>query len=116
MASETSICSAQCPKQGPTFTSEMCYMEDILYRGQRVVILKSVRNEDLRVLHQAHQGMVKSKQLACHLTYSPNIGKEIEDSFQMQRVSGGKEKSVQGTAETNIHSRESMGTCGNRLV
>ena len=56
-------------------------IDGILYKGQRIVIPKRMRAESLQVLHQAHQGIVKSKQLARDLIYWPGIGSQIEDTL-----------------------------------
>ncbi len=39
-----------------------------------------MRPAALKVIHTAHQGMVKSKQLARDLMYWPGINKQIEDT------------------------------------
>lgn len=61
------------------FQEELNVIDGILYKGQRVVIPISMRPEALKILHAAHQGMVKSKQLARDLLYWPGVNKQIED-------------------------------------
>ena len=61
------------------FQEEMNVVDKTLYKGQRVVIPRSMRSEALDILHAAHQGMVNTKKLARDLMYWPGINKQIED-------------------------------------
>ena len=65
----------------PYFDSkdELTVVNGIVYKGMRIVIPTTMRTEALKVLHTAHQGMVKTKQLARDLMYWPGINSQIED-------------------------------------
>ncbi len=54
-------------------------IDGMVFKGTRVVIPKVMRPEALKILHQAHQGIVKTKQLARDLLYWPGMNAEIED-------------------------------------
>ena len=54
-------------------------IDGILYKGQRIVIPVILRKSALNMLHTAHQGIVKTKQLARDLLYWPGINNQIED-------------------------------------
>lgn len=51
---------------------------DILFRGQRVVIPKTLQEEVLNELHATHLGITKMKQLARRYVYWKSIDKDIE--------------------------------------
>ena len=61
------------------FREELNIVDGIVYKGQRIVVPDSMRSEALKILHAAHQGIVKSKQLARDLMYWPGINSQIED-------------------------------------
>jgi hypothetical protein len=51
----------------------------IVFRGERIVVPKSMRSEMLKTIHSSHQGMVRSKQRARDLVYWPGMSKQIVD-------------------------------------
>lgn len=59
--------------------SELNVIDGIIYKGVRVVVPLEMRPTALKALHTAHQGIVKSKQLARDLMYWPGINGQIED-------------------------------------
>ena len=60
------------------FKEEMNVIDEIVLRAERVVIPCTMQKEILNILHESHQGMVKTKQLAKDLIYWPGINGEIE--------------------------------------
>ena len=62
------------------FRQELSIIDDVMHKGQRIVIPQNMRKEALLVLHTAHQGIVQSKQMARDLMYRPGIGSQIEDT------------------------------------
>ncbi|XP_044741936.1 uncharacterized protein K02A2.6-like [Chrysoperla carnea] len=54
------------------------FEEGILFKGQRVVIPKSLQKSTLRELHKTHVGITKMKQLARRFVYWKIIDKDIE--------------------------------------
>ncbi len=58
---------------------ELTTYNDVVYKGEIICIPKSIRPEMLRIIHQPHLGMVKSKQRARDLIYWPGMNKQIED-------------------------------------
>lgn len=61
------------------YHEDLSCIDGIVFKGQRVVVPKALRGSALQALHQAHQGIVKTKQLARDLLFWPGIGKQIED-------------------------------------
>ncbi len=61
------------------FREEISVTDGIVYRGDRVVIPEKMRQRMLDLVHQAHLGIVKSKQKANDVIYWPNINKQIKD-------------------------------------
>jgi hypothetical protein len=59
------------------FQEEMWSVEGILYKGERIVIPRKMRRRALDMLHESHQGIVKTKQLARDLIYWPGINKQV---------------------------------------
>ena len=58
---------------------ELAVVEDIVVKGDRVLIPAALRAEILRQLHTAHLGMEKTKQRARQVVFWPGMGKEIEE-------------------------------------
>ena len=40
---------------------ELCVLGKLVLRGSRIIILESLRGEVLRLAHEGHQGIVKTK-------------------------------------------------------
>jgi hypothetical protein len=51
----------------------------VVYKGERIVIPSSLREEMLKILHTSHTGMVKTKQRARDMIYWPGLNRQIED-------------------------------------
>ena len=68
-----------CVKPYFNFQDELSVLDGIVFRGQRVVVPDCMRSEALSKLHNAHQGIVRTKQLARDLLYWPGLSKQIED-------------------------------------
>jgi hypothetical protein len=58
---------------------DLCVIDGIIYKGQRIVVPAKMRKDALSMLHTGHQGIVKTKQLARDLIYWPGLNKEIEE-------------------------------------
>ncbi|XP_014679393.1 PREDICTED: uncharacterized protein K02A2.6-like [Priapulus caudatus] len=63
------------------FRDEMNIVDGVAFKGTRIVIPQTMRTTAIEMLHAAHQGMVKTKQLARDLLYWPGINKQIEDTI-----------------------------------
>jgi hypothetical protein len=61
------------------FRDELSIYEGILFKGDRVLIPKSMRSEILQLIHASHQGIVKSKRLARDILFWSGMNKQIED-------------------------------------
>ena len=51
----------------------------VVYKGERIVIPKSMRSELLTILHSPHLGIVKTKQRARDMIYWPGMNGQIEE-------------------------------------
>ena len=51
----------------------------IVYKGERIVIPKSLRTKLLGILHQSHMGIVKTKRRARDMIYWPGLNTQIEE-------------------------------------
>lgn len=58
---------------------EFSVQQNILLRGHRVVLPKTLRNRVLQELHLGHFGIVKTKALARSYCWWPNIDRDIEN-------------------------------------
>jgi len=63
---------------GKTYNSEFSLQDGVIFRGNRVYIPSSMREDVLMELHKTHMGITKMKQLARRYCYWPNIDKDIE--------------------------------------
>ncbi len=61
------------------FQEEMCEINGIVFKGERVVIPAKMQSEMLRLIHESHLGMVKCKKLARDIMFWPGMSKQIED-------------------------------------
>ena len=61
------------------FQEELRCIERIVFKGERIIILKAMRKHVLNVIHESHLAMVKCKQLARDIVYWSGINKEIEE-------------------------------------
>jgi hypothetical protein len=52
--------------------------DDLIFKGSRIVIPTTLRDDVLKGLHSAHLGTEKNKQRARMIVYWPGIGKDIE--------------------------------------
>lgn len=57
---------------------ELTVEDGILFKGKQLVIPEVLREEILKKLHIAHQGIEKTKQLAREAMYWPNMTRDIE--------------------------------------
>ena len=61
---------------------DLAVISDVLVKGDRIVIPKSLRKDVLSKLHNAHQGMSRSKHRARQTCYWPTMNMEIEKMIQ----------------------------------
>ena len=64
------------------YQSELSTYNGVVYRGNRVVVPKSMRPEMLKTLHSSHQGIVKTKQRARDVIFWPGMNKQIEETVK----------------------------------
>ncbi|XP_060559067.1 uncharacterized protein K02A2.6-like [Ruditapes philippinarum] len=71
--------------------NELSVHNNIVLRGNRIVIPQGLRPKVLQIAHETHQGIVKTKQMLREKIYWPGIDNEIEmlikTCFQCQLVS-----------------------------
>ena len=58
---------------------ELTTQEGLVFRGDRVVIPKSLRKQVLNELHAAHQGIVSTSRRARETVYWPHLNQELKD-------------------------------------
>ncbi len=63
-----------------TIRDELHIAEDLVFKGNKLVIPDSMRNEMLAKLHESHLGMEKCKSRARSIMYWPGISQDIEDT------------------------------------
>uniref|UniRef100_A0A8R1EKI3 RNA-directed DNA polymerase n=1 Tax=Caenorhabditis japonica TaxID=281687 RepID=A0A8R1EKI3_CAEJA len=61
---------------------QLSIVKDCLMLGDRVVIPTALRHRVLKMLHRAHPGMVRMKQLARSFVYWPSLDKDIESTVR----------------------------------
>ncbi|KAJ1525507.1 hypothetical protein ONE63_010315 [Megalurothrips usitatus] len=59
--------------------SDLTVANNLLYFKNRLVVPSELQNQVLHLLHEGHQGMVRSKALASQTVFWPGISKDIED-------------------------------------
>lgn len=58
---------------------ELSHMNDILFKGEKIIIPTSLRTEMLSRIHAGHMGMEKCKQRARDIIFWPGMNKQIEE-------------------------------------
>ena len=58
--------------------TELSVINDIVLRGTRIVVPKVLRERTLKIAHEGHQGIVKTKQLLRTKVWWPGIDREVE--------------------------------------
>ena len=64
-----------------TYKDELTVSDNVLLKGDRIVIPRKLQHEMLKVLHESHLGMVKTKQLAKESVFWPGMSSQIEDKI-----------------------------------
>ena len=62
-----------------TVKEDLSVINDIVFKGERIVLPKSLRSEMLNKIHTGHMGMEKCKERARMLFYWPHINMHIEN-------------------------------------
>ena len=66
-------------KPSYTFHDKITYCNGLLFRGNQVIIPKTLQPEMFKKIHASHQGIVKSKQRAKSVRFWPGMNSQIED-------------------------------------
>ena len=61
---------------------ELAVMGGVIYRGMRIVVPPSMRQEILELIHEAHLGIVKSKQQAREALYWLGMSSQVEEKIK----------------------------------
>lgn len=61
---------------------QLSVADGVIYKGLRIVIPPSLREQMLKLSHESHQGIVKCKQRAREVMYWPGMNSDIEAKIQ----------------------------------
>ena len=62
-----------------SFRHELAIEAGVVFKGRQILIPQTMQNDILHQLHQGHQGIVKTQQLARDSVYWPKINEQIEN-------------------------------------
>ena len=62
-----------------SYREELHIVDDLLLKGERIIILLEMRRDILQRLHKAHLGILKTKERARDTVFWPGITKDIEE-------------------------------------
>ena len=68
------------------FKSELCQFDRILYKDTKLIIPKSMKKELVKMLHEGHHGIKKSRAQARQIMYWPGLNTDIEQFFKQCSV------------------------------
>ena len=66
-----------------TFADELTVIDGFIFKSNRSVVPKALRNEMLSKIHYHHLNIEKCKSSAREVLYWPNINKHIENLIQI---------------------------------
>ena len=72
----------ECPsatKSYWNYRDEISIQDDIIFRGERVIIPRKIQHEMLQIIHGAHLGVEKCKRRARDVLFWPGMSSQIED-------------------------------------
>ena len=78
--------NGQCPAYA-SFKDELCIINGIIFRGSRIVVPASMRNEMLCRIHEGHLGIDKQKNMSRNVLYWSNMNVDIEKVSKLYNVS-----------------------------
>lgn len=61
------------------FRDELTIDEDVLMKGQRIVVPESLRSEYITIIHRGHPGLEATKRRARGIVFWPSLTKDIEN-------------------------------------
>ena len=62
------------------FCDELVIENDVILKGQKAVVPKSLRSTCIAILHKGHMGADRTKQLASDVVYWPKMRQDIESA------------------------------------
>ena len=65
------------------FQDELMVCDEVILRGNRIVLPESLHNRAIELAHLGHQGIVKTKQLLREKVWFPDIDKMVEANVKM---------------------------------
>ena len=73
---------------------ELSLVGDLVVRGQRVVVPETLRSKMVALAHEAHQGIVRSKQRARDVNWWPKMDADIEEAVRSCEVCAESDKTA----------------------
>ena len=65
-----------------TFKEEIAFIDGLLFKGNRLIVPKALRNKTLQVLHRSHMGIIKTQERARTSFYWPGLNIAIKSICQ----------------------------------
>ena len=65
-----------------TFKEEISFIDGLLFKGNRLIVPKALRNKTLQVLHRSHMGIIKTQERARTSFYWPGLNIAIKSICQ----------------------------------
>ena len=69
-----------------TCKDDISCVDGLLFKGNKVIVPKFLQPQMLDIIHESHQGIVKSKQRAGDLLFWPGMANQIEDKVSECQV------------------------------
>ena len=58
---------------------EIVYCDGLLFKGNQIIVPKSLQHDMLERIHESHKGIVKSKRRARAVLFWPGMASQVED-------------------------------------
>ena len=77
---------ANCPNPYVTFVDELCVVDGVILKGERVVVPDSMKAQMLTLIYEGHLGIEKCKRRARDVLYWPNMNKDVYETVSRCNV------------------------------
>ena len=92
------------------YRDEISIYDGIMFKGEKVIVPKSMQREMLTLIHSSHLGVEKCKRRARDVLYWPRMNAEIEDAVSKCQVCSTTERVTKENRCSHTQSPKDLGS------